>query len=388
LLVVSEVALSIILLAGAGLLIRSFLRLQQVDPGFRTDNILTMRLDLSGPKYTKAAPVLSFHQLLLDRVKAIPGVESASTRSVAPLIDDFQRLSFMREGIPVDPSDRPVAFYNSVTPEYFDTLEIPLMRGRKFDERDVRKAPNVAIINEMMAERYFPGEDPLGKRITLNDEDPEEEDWCTIVGIVRATKAIELDGGPITEMYMPYAQQPELGMTLMIRAAAGQSGIAEAVRKEVMTIDPEQPVHSIKPLDRLRAESIAAPRFRTLLLGLFAAIAMLLAAVGIYSVMAYSVAQRSHEFGIRLALGARTTDLLKMVLGQGLMLTLAGVAIGLAASFALTRLLATLLFDVSATDPLTFAATPLLLVGVALAACFVPARRALKVDPVVALRYE
>jgi putative ABC transport system permease protein len=388
LLVVSEVALSIILLAGAGLLIRSFLKLQEVDPGFNTENILTMRLDLSGPKYTKAAPVLSFHQQILDRIRAIPGVQSASTRSVIPLTDDFQNLSFMKEGTPVDPSNRPIAFYNAVSPEYFETLGIPFIRGRRFTERDVRGTINVAIINEALAERYFPGEDPLGKRITLNDENPKEEDWATITGIVRNTKAIQLDREPAAEMYMPYAQQPEAGMALIIRAAGGMPGLADAVRKEVMAVDSEQPVYSINTLDRVLAESISAPRFRTLLLGLFAAVALALAAVGIYSVMAYSVARRSHEFGIRMALGAQSTDVLKMVLRGGLMLTAAGIAAGLGASFALTRLLASLLFNVSATDPLTFVATSLLILGVALAACYVPARRATRVDPVVALRCE
>ncbi|HET9528779.1 MAG TPA: ABC transporter permease [Blastocatellia bacterium] len=388
LLVISEVALSIMLLAGAGLLIRSFILLQKVDPGFNSAGVLTMQINLSPPRYTKAAPVLAFHKQILDRVKSIPGVQSATTRSAVPLGDDFSYLSFMKEGVPVDPADRPVAFYNAVGHEYFDTMQIPVIRGRQFDERDVRGTTNVAIINETLAERFFAGEDPLGRRITLNDEDPKEEDWATIVGIVRDTKSINLDDEPAAETYMPYAQQPEAGFVLMIRAGAGMTGLADAVRKEVLSLDPEQPVHSIKPLDRVKAESIAAPRFRTLLLGLFAALAMLLAAVGIYSVMSYSVAQRSHEFGIRMALGAKTSDVLKMVLRDGLALTIAGMVIGLAASFALTRWLSSLLFKVEATDPITFVAVSLLIVGVALTACFVPARRATRVDPIVALRYE
>jgi putative ABC transport system permease protein len=389
-LVVAEVALSLVLLIGAGLLLKSFFRLRAVNPGFNPHGVLTMQIDLSGPNYQKGSQLTAFRDQLLERVEALPGVEAAATASAVPVAPDanFWRLSFAIEGQTPDPANRLIAYYNGISPDYFRVMQIPLLRGRAFDEHDMRNAPGVVIVNETLARTYFPGSDPIGRRITLNDENPKEEDWATIVGVVKDTKPRELSGEPVAEMYMPYAQQPEPNMALMIRTAGRPDAVAAAVRREVLAIDHDQPVYGVRTLPAVMSEAVATPRFRTYLLGVFAALALVLAVVGIYGVMSYAVTQRTHEFGIRMALGARGKDVLKLVVGHGMALALAGVLIGLAASFALTRVMAGLLYGVTPTDPLTFASLSLLLVAVALLACLVPARRAAKVDPVVALRYE
>jgi predicted permease len=387
-LVIAEIALSLVLLVGAGLLVRSFLRLQAVNPGFNPRNVLTMRLDLSGPKYKTGAQVIAFHKQLLERLKQLPDVQQASTRSFVPIAgdDSFAYLRFNVDGRQGDVSDPPVAFYNGVSPDYFQTMMIPLLNGRGFSDRDVRGSQNVAIVNGTLARRYF-GDDAIGKRISLEDN-PKEGDWVTIVGVVGDTKPRELRSEPVAELYMPYAQQPEGGMSLMIRYRDGANGVAAAVRNEVLTLDKDQPVYSIRTLDSVLSESVATPRFRTMLLGVFAGVALILAGVGIYGVISYGASQRTQEIGIRMALGAQATDVLKLVVNHGMKLTLIGVAIGLAAAFALTRLLASLLFGVTPTDALTFASVSSVLVAVALIACYVPARRATKVDPLVALRNE
>ena len=388
-LVIAEIALSLVLLVGAGLLIRSFLRLQAVNPGFNSRNVLTMQLDLSGPNYKKGAQVIAFHDQLLERLKRLPGVQYASTRSFVPIASDasFAYLLFHIESRQPDASEGSVAFYNAVSPDYFQTMMIPLRKGRSFSDRDVKGSQNVAIVNETLARRYFGNEDAIGKRITLEDH-PKEADWVTVVGVVGDTKPRELHSEPVAELYMPYDQQPEPGMALMIRSASADSGVANAVRSEVLALDKNQPVYSIRTLDSVLSESVAAPRFRTLLLGVFAGVALILAGVGIYGVISYAVSQRTQEIGIRMALGARATDVLKLVVKGGMMLVLIGVAIGLAGAFALTRLLTTLLFGVTPTDAATFATVSAGLIVVALLACFIPARRATKVDPLVALRYE
>ncbi len=390
LLVVTEVALSLILLVGAGLLIKSFLRLQSVSPGFDSKNVLTMQLNLSGPNYSNnEGRMITFHDQLLDRLKTLPGVESASTRTFVPLdADSFALLSFLVEGHPANPADRSTAYYNTVSPEYFQTMRIPLVKGRQFGERDVKKSAAVAIVNETLARRYFPNEDPLGKRITLNDRDPKEEDWATIVGVVGDTKPLRLDAEPTAEMYMPFDQRPENFMSLMIRARSDPASLASAIRNEVLALDKDQPVYSIRTMDRMLAESVAGPRFRTLLLALFAAVGLILAAVGIYGVISYAVTQRTHEIGVRMALGAQRGDVIKLVVSQGMILASIGVAIGLLGAFAVTRVMTGLLFGVAATDAPTFMAVSFLLTGVALVACYIPARRATRVDPMVALRYE
>ena len=390
LLVVSEIALSLVLLVGAGLLMRSFLKLQAVNTGFNPQNVLTMQISLRGPNYQKEAPVIAFYDQLLDQIKALPGVQSVATRSHLPIAldEDYANLSFNIEGQFYEPANRPIAFYNAVSPAYFQTMQIPVLKGRSFDDHDVRKSQNVIIINETLAQRHFPGEDPIAKRMTLNDKNPTEEDWATVVGIVKDTKPRELDREPVAEMYRPFAQQPRSSMVLMIRTTNKPESLAAAVRREVQTLDKNQLVHSIRTFESVMSEAVATPRFRTFLLGVFAVVALILAMVGVYGVMSYAVTQRTHEIGIRMALGAQGSDVLKLVIGHGMALAFAGVGIGLAASFALTRVISKLLFGVTATDPMTFAVIAILLTSVALLASYLPARRAAKVDPMVALRYE
>nr|MBA3356432.1 ABC transporter permease [Pyrinomonadaceae bacterium] len=285
-LVIAEIALSLVLLVGAGLLIRSFLRLQAVNPGFNSKNVLTMQLDLSGPNYKKGAQVITFHDQLLEKIKRLPGVEHASTRSFVPIASDasFAYLLFHIEGRQPDVSEKSVAFYNAVSPDYFQTMMIPLRKGRSFSDRDVRGSQNVAIVSETLARRYFGSEDAIGKRITLEDH-PKEADWITMVGVVGDTKPRELHSEPAAELYMPFNQQPELRMALMIRSSSADAGVATAVRSEVLALDKNQPVYSIRTLDSVLSESVAAPRFRTLLLGVFAGVALILAGVGIYGVI-------------------------------------------------------------------------------------------------------
>jgi len=388
-LVISEIALSLVLLVGAGLLIKSFLRLQAVNPGFNPSNVLTMQLDLSGPKYKTGAQVIAFHDQLLERLKQLPGVQYASARTSVPIASDasYAYLRFNLEGRASDASDPPVAYYNGVSPDYFQTMMVPLLKGRGFSDRDVRGSPNVGIVNDTLARRYFSDGDAIGKRISLEDN-PKEEDWVTIVGVVGDTKPRELRSEPVAELYMPYKQQPERGMSLMIRYRDSSTGVAAAVRNEVLALDKDQPVYSIRTLDSVLSESVATPRFRTLLLGVFAGVALILAGVGIYGVISYAVSQRTQEIGIRMALGAQAADVLTLVIKGGMTLALIGVALGLAGAFALTRLMTTLLFGVRPTDVATFATVSVGLLIVALFACFIPARRATKVDPLVALRYE
>ena len=260
------------LLVGAGLLIKSFLRLQAVNPGFNPTNVLTMQIDLNGPKYKTGTQVIAFNNQLLERLKQVPGVQSASSRSFVPIASDasFAYLLFHIEGRQPDASEKSVAFYNAVSPDYFQTMMIPLQKGRSFSDRDMRGSQNVAIVNETLARRYFGNEDPIGKRITLEDH-PKEADWVTVVGTVGDTKPRELHREPVAELYMPYAQQPEPGMALMIRYSSADGGVANTVRSEVLALDKDLPVYSVRTLDSVLSESVATPRFRTLLLGVLQA---------------------------------------------------------------------------------------------------------------------
>jgi putative ABC transport system permease protein len=382
LLVIAESALAVVLLIGAGLLIKSFVKLQEVSPGFDAEHVLTMRLDL--PRGKTPEQVADFYDQLQQRVAGLAGVESVGMVSELPLTGQPNDTPFAIEGrAPEAPDQRPNADFRRVNHDYFRALRIPLLKGRPFTEQEARQSAGVVIISERLAAKYFPDQEPLGKYLLT---DFGKQSRFEIVGIVDDVRHRGLATDTYPAMYLPTLSLP--WTNLVIRTAGEPASLAAAVRKEVGALDPQQPVAAVKPMAQWLSESVAQPRFRTLLLGVFAAIALLLSVLGIYGVMSYVVAQRTREVGIRMALGAGRFDVLRLVIGQGMRLALAGVALGLAAAYGLTRLLASLLFNVSPTDPATFIAIALLLAGVAFLACYVPARRATKVDPMVALRYE
>jgi len=389
LLIVSEIAVTLVLLVGAGLMIRSFLRLHEVNPGFNTENMLTMRIWLPGSRYGSNEQQTAFFQQVIDRIETVPEVRDVGAIQDIPLKANRMGFSFTIEGRAATSSvEEPNAAYRAITPEYFRTMSIPLLGGREFTRQDDRNAPPVVIINRSMAQQFFTGEDPIGKRIRFGEQDAP---WYSIVGIVGDVKHMGLDAQEGAAIYQPYGQKRFSflrWMTLVIRTDSEPTGAIAAVRSQVQAVDKDQPIYDIATLEQLLSTSVAQPRFYMALLGSFALLALILASVGIYGVMSFSVNRRRREMGIRLALGADRRDIFKLVVARGLLLTLTGVVIGVAASFALTRVMSSLLFGVTATDPLTFIAIPLLLAGVALGACFVPARRAMKVDPMVALRYE
>ncbi|HEY9402033.1 MAG TPA: ABC transporter permease [Pyrinomonadaceae bacterium] len=388
LLVVTEMALSLLLLVGAGLLIKSFVLLRDVNPGFDAKNVLTMRISLPGARYPEPQQSERFYRDLTERVKALPGVEAAGATVSLPLGGSNFSVgrSFIREGRPLVTEESQNADYFVATPDYFKTMRIPVKAGRAFTEQDRVDTPPVVVVNESLARRFFPGEDPVGKRLTVwRDEKFARE----IIGVVGDVKSDRLDAETDAQIYVPYAQDAGWGgLSLAVRTTVEPETLAAAVRGAVLSIDKNQPVYDIKTMDDVLAASVANNRLVVLLFGLFALFALLLATVGIYGVMSYSVAQRTHEIGIRMALGAQPADVLRLILRQGLVLTLAGVGLGLAGSLALSRLLESLLYGVSATDPITFGGLSLLLAVVALVACYIPTRRAMKVDPMVALRNE
>jgi putative ABC transport system permease protein len=384
-LVVSELALSLTLLIGGGLMIRSFWRLQHVDPGFNTSNALAVTMSLPQQKYAEARQRAAFYTQLIQNISRLPGVVSAGITNVLPIAGDFV-LGVVVEGSPqTRDSDLPKTNYFAVSPDYFKAMGIPVLRGRPFDERDKAGAPRVVIINQTMADRLFKGQDPIGKRIHIT---MAGEIFREIIGVVGDVKQSGLDKDTLSQTYEPFQQAPSPFANLIVRSDRDPSNLAGAIRSEVLALDREQPVARVQTLEQMVASSVAQQRFAMILMGSFALVAFVLAAVGLYGVMSYSVAQRTHEIGIRMALGAKQSDVLRMVVGQGAVLAVTGVAMGLCAAFAVTRLMASLLFEVTATDPLTFAVIAALLGGVALLASFIPARRATKVDPMVALRYE
>jgi putative ABC transport system permease protein len=429
LLVVGEVALALVLLVGAGLLIRSLWRLQQIEPGFKPDKLLSMQLEFPASRYHDNAQVMSFVTGLNERLAALPGVESVGAADSLPLSPVGITSTIFIEGkadLRAEPDDPtygdgasgPSAFLCRVSPAYFRTLGIPLRQGREFGPEDRQGSLPVAIINEAMANRYWPGENPLGKRVS------DGFAWRTVVGVAGNVKRFALEDQPKPELYMPSLQPrgswKEMGaaedgpkggkketrsisiaimqptatqgrasyISLMVRTRVRPEAMADAIRKTVWSLDPDQPILQLGTMQGRLDEIYAPRRFNMLLFGVFALVALLLASVGIYGVLAYAVTQRTHEIGIRLALGAKTRDVLWLIVRQGLALTLIGVALGLGAALALTRVLQNLLYGVSATDPATFAGIALLLLGVACVASFIPARRATKVDPLVALRHE
>jgi putative ABC transport system permease protein len=385
-LVMAEVALSLVLLVGAGLLIKSFVRLQQAGLGFNPENLLTMRVSLPPAKYPDERKQAAFFKEALERLQSLPGVQAASAVTTMPLTANYSATDFLIEGRPVPPpGEENISSTASVGPDYFRAMGIPFIGGRDFTERDTREAPAVAILSESFAKSFMDGEDPIGKRIAFGGDEPQ---WLSVVGVAADVKHFGLDTPARPVVYTPYMQLANSQMSLVVRSTSDPAGFAASVRRAILEVDKDQAVSDVRTMEQLLSDSVSGRRFSMLLLTLFAAVALTLAAVGIYGVMSYSVTQRKHEIGIRMALGAGARDVLRMVVGQGMIVALAGVGIGLAASFLLTRLMGSLLFGVSATDPITFVVIPLILLGVALGACFVPARRAAKVDPMVALRYE
>jgi putative ABC transport system permease protein len=389
LLVVTEVALSLVLLVGAGLLFRSFLQLQSVKTGFNPERVLTMGLSPSGTNFRDDAQYIAFYQQVADRLSAIPGVEAVGAINTLPLAKG-PTTRFRVEGRPPLTVDKwPGVNYRSVSRDYFRALNIPILRGRGFGESDNASAPLVVLINQATADANFAGEDPVGKRINFGiPSNNRPINWFEIVGVVGNVRSIELAEEPTAEIYVSSLQDVFANMSFVIRTSIEPEGLAAAVRQAVSDVDKTQPVSAIRAMENIVSDSVTQPRFNLTLLGVFGGIALILSAAGIYGVMSYTVAQRTHEIGIRLALGAQPGDVLRLVIKQGLTLTLAGVALGLAAAFALTRIMETLLYGVSATDPSTFVAVAMLLAIVALFACYVPAKRATKVDPMMALRYE
>jgi putative ABC transport system permease protein len=386
-LVVSEVALSLVLLIGAGLMIRSFVHLLNSSPGLKPENVLTLDVGLPRTKYTGPQQA-AFFQQVIERLKSLPGVQSAGAVYPLPLSGAEEGMGF---GIAGRAALAPGEVYSAgprwVSPDYFNVMGISLLRGRELTERDGSDSPRVVVINEAMAARYFPDEEPIGRRVAF-DQVNKAPNWREIVGVVGDVKHLALDSDPKPEMYFPFTQFPSFFMTLVVRTSGDPLNLVAAARSEVLAVKNDQPISNVHTMEELLSNSVAQRRFNMLLLSIFAGVALLLAAVGIYGVMSYSVAQRTHELGVRMALGAQTSHVLALVVKQGMTLALAGVGIGLAAAFALTRILASLLYGVSATDPLTFSVIALLLASVALLACYLPARRATKVDPMIALRYE
>jgi predicted permease len=383
--VVIQVALSLVLLIGAGLLVRSYQRIQNSNPGFDARNVLSFRLSLPSSKY-KGPAVTNFYKQLAERIKALPGVEATGTSYSLPMSSVALAWGPITiEGyVPKNSADFIMSNERFVSPGYFPALGVPLVSGRYFDERDVKGAAETVIVNENLAQRFWPNQDALGKRLERGDKEP----WRTVVGVVRDTKEFSVDDEPPISIYHPHEQFPIGTMFVVIRTALDPARMTPAIAREIQALDPELPAYEFMTMDQRLSQSLARRRFSTLLLGGFAVVALILAAIGIYGVIAYSVTQRTQEIGIRMALGARPVKIMEMVVRQSLLLTLLGVIAGLATAFALTRIMASLLYGVSATDLPTFVVPPLILAAIALLASYFPARRAARVDPTVALRSE
>jgi putative ABC transport system permease protein len=390
LLVVTEVALSLILLISAGLMIRSFVNLLEVNPGFNTNNILTARISLSPQKYRDAGEMTAFYQQVLERIKTLPGVQGVGLVSNLPIGGGDQSGGFIIEGQPAPkPGEMPIASIRIASPDYFRTLGIPIIRGRSFTEQDTSGQPAVVLINETLAHQYWPKDDPIGKRVkNPGQAGTTEPPWLTIIGVVGDIKHGALTANPKSELYFNYLQGPARNMVFVIHTASEPLALGPAVRAQVLSVDKEQPLSDIRSLDEIISDSVYLNRFSMVLLGIFATVALILATVGIYGVMSYAVTQRTHEIGIRMALGAEPRDILRLVVKQGLMLGLIGIGLGLLAAFAVTRVMESLLYGVGVSDPLIFVAVSLLMAVVACLASYIPARRATRVNPLIALRYE
>jgi putative ABC transport system permease protein len=384
----AEIALAMILLVGAGLLVRSFIAMTAVSPGFSSQHLVKAEVSLPQFEYSTGQQWTAFADDLLARIQAEPGMRDSAVGLPLPLVHPFVNLGFEIEGSPAPPSSQArTANYVAASPEYFRVMEIPLLQGREFTREDVASTPRVTIISEAMARIYFPNQNPIGKRLIFGFP-PHGETPREIVGVVGNVRDVELRQAPAAMMYVPFAQAPLWGTVVVVRTNLSIAAVAEAIQRDAHAIDKDLPVTDIGAIPQLVDATLAQPRFQTLLLGLFSGLALTLAAVGIYGVISYSVIQRTHEIGIRMSLGAQPGQVLRLVMGQGAKLALAGIVVGIAAALALTRLMRSLLFEVSPADPLTFAGIAVLLVAVALAACYIPARRAMCVDPMTALRYE
>ena len=388
LLVAAETSLAVVLLVGAGLLIRSFERLQAVSPGFDPRNLLTVKIDLPGAKYSKPGQSVAFFRQLLDRVRTLPGVESASGNAFLPFTGPGSATDFYVVGRPVPPTsgERPVVDVRVIEPDYFRTMRIPLFRGRFFNEREEAEESHVVIVSETMAREAWPDQDPIGQQVVIDMKDTNVP--STVVGVVGDVRHAGL-GTPAKAMsYWPHPELPYNFMSLAIRTSGDPMRLSGAVEQQVRALDGDEPVSQVRTMDQWMADSTAQAHFNMLLLAVFAGVALVLAAIGIYGVMAYSVTQRTHEIGIRMALGAQIADVFRLVAREGFALALAGVALGVVLSIAMTRLLRSLLFQVGTLDLWAFGAAAVVLSAVALAACLIPARRATQVDPMVSLRWE
>jgi putative ABC transport system permease protein len=387
-LVISEIAMTLVLLVCAGLLIRTVARLRNVDAGFNANNILAMNIGLPAAKYPKPENVIAFNKEIVERITALPGVKAAGTTSVLPLSANFDGRGLAVEDHPKPRGEEITVDLYVTTPGYLQAMEIPLLSGRMITDQDTKDSPHVALINKTMAAQLWPNEDPLSKRIKFPGSDKNPQPWRTIVGTVNDVSQYALDKTPPMQIYLPHNQFPTSINSIVVRTQNEPTAMIGAIRREIQAVDKDQAVFNVTTLEQLIGDSILIRRFFMLLLLVFAALALILAAVGIYGVMSYVASQRTYEIGIRMALGAQANDVLKLIMGNGIALTLIGIVTGLAGAFALTRLMAGLLFGVSTTDAITFLSVSVGLTLVALLACYIPARRATKVDPLVALRYE
>jgi putative ABC transport system permease protein len=385
-LVVAEVALTLVLLVGAGLLANSFLRLERVDPGFRPEHATIAELTIPAQRYPTSADQTRVYRRLLDLLAERPELQATGVGFPSPFRATNASGAFYIEGRTyTGRAERPFTHLATVSGGYFPAMGIPLLAGRLFQDRDVEKAPHVAIANAVLAKRYWPGENPIGKRLRFDDQSP---DWFTIVGLVSDSRQLGLGEELPPLLYIPYEQFPLPFTSVVVRSALSSSTVGTLLKAQLATIDPDLSFGDINPLETVVKDSVQEPRFRATLIGIFALLALILAAVGVYGLISYTVTQRTREIGIRVALGAAPNQVLLAVVRQGLVLALVGIAIGLAGALAASRALSAFLFGVGATDPLTFGAVALLLLGVALLASYVPSRRALKVDPIIALRAE